>query len=1167
MAFNPTIDQKKAIYVPSGVLVSAAAGSGKTAVLVERVINLICGENPIPADKLLIVTFTNAAAAEMRVRIERRIDDECKKQPDNMSLLRSRVQIRNAKICTIDSFCIDLVRENFDRLGLNPDFGVGADSDIISLADEALSQVFDIHFESGDTDFYDLLDAVGTDYDEQKLKQMILDVKEFADYLPFPEKWMEDARQMYENPQKINDILDRICLLIKGKAKKLLNNLLNAVEMLQRYEDFYTKYFDNFEYGRKKLIDLITYAENREYDDLYNALYTFKFPRISSVAGAKEIPDIASALAIRDDVKNSVASLKKILYADRETAINDLEFTAKHIDTLLDLTKEYSGCLLDLKKQKNIFEFSDIERFAFSLLCRMDGGEIVLSNGAQDIIDRYDEVLVDEYQDVNDLQNIFFSVLSDRERKLFSVGDVKQSIYRFRGANPNNFLQKKKKYIPIESAGEHDLKKIILSNNFRSRKGICDFVNYFFNIFMNGEDSSLQYNEEERLNAAAVYPETDTPDTQLYFINPVNCDAVQGEAEQIAKIIKRNIGETAVFDSDKKAMREAQYKDITILLRSMKYADVFANTLKNNGIPVSLSLDSYVDLLEIRTMFSLLSVIENPTRDIELAAVMMSPVFCFTANEMAKIRICNKDGNLISAVTISAQNGNRKAAEFLSKLRFFKTSAITHSISELLQIIYDETGFCDIVSVLSNGGARRLNLIMLQNLADGFEHGEKHSISSFIQHIDKVNKIKPIKSATESSGGNSVRIMSVHSSKGLQFPICIYAGTAKTFNNKDFSQSMMLNEELGISFKPFDEEQRSSSTTLLRELISNTVKNQMLEEELRLAYVAMTRAQDKLIITVCDNKTTEKFLSLAGKSGNFSTIEEYRSLAGEYTSVANLLYIAALAHPSCRQLRKSIDAEVVCLSAKGEISAEIFDVSLTESVGIGDNERDYTVDTDLVNRIKENIKYVYPYEQLKNIESKASVAELAHKAERRDYSFTARPAFVSKSGMTPAARGTATHRFMQFANFENAERDVLSELERLYEYQFITEQEKNAVDVKSVARFFDSDIYKRIKKSDRVEREMRFLTEIPAKELSTAVNKNIENEMVIVQGSVDCAFTENDGIVVLDFKTDRIKRPEDIAEAYGEQLSIYAKACEKIFERPVLQKIIYSFSLSAEIQM
>lgn len=1168
MAFKPTKAQQSAITEQGNILVSAAAGSGKTAVLVERVISLLTDKNhAVSADELLIVTFTNAAAAEMRSRIEKRLDEECRKNPDDAGLLLQKFLLNNAKICTIDSFCIDLVRENFDKLDIQPDFKIADGYSLKEIDQNVIYGIINRYLQEDNTVFQELLDIIGAEFDEKNFADTVLSIYEYSRQLPFPQKWFDSLAQVYANGfDKENIWYNYAFEKAESTCDSMKNLIANTIDLVTSTPKAVESYLPFLNDTAKQISDLSDAAHSNDWNTFYTALCNFNPLKLPTVRGLTGNSDINAAKdAYKYICDKAVENLRKIFYADSSFINNQFKKLENPIKLLVQILKEFDSELFEEYKKNNTFTFHNTEHLALRLLCSEKDGEITVNPESTEFLDRFYEVMVDEYQDTNDLQDMLFYVLSAFEKKLFAVGDVKQSIYAFRGANPSNFLNKKNRYKDLEAASDNQPKKIILGNNFRSKTEICDYINYFFTLFMQKETGDIDYTDGEQLIPTANFPFTDTK-TVMYDI--IDCAESQEnklvlEARRIAEYIQQTVG-TECIKQDENTLRTAKYGDFTILVRSISNkAPQLVSELKKQGIPINLSFESFAESIEISTFLSLLKVIDNPQSDVELLTVMLSPIFNFTTDEMAEIRANCKKGNLYSAVIFAAKNGNLHTSEFLKTLEKYRLYSVTYSLPKLIHKLLIVTEYLNIVSAMSDGERRKNNLLLLCDYAEQYSQSYGSNSGGFVNYIIKQSQ-NGIKSASGSSESDAVKIMTIHASKGLQFPICIVASTASHFNDAESRENTVYSRKYGIGFRYFDEDDKLKYTTSARQVILDDIKNNALEEELRLFYVALTRAQDKLLL-VSSFSNLEK--SVVGYKNLLlsSNSKIDKSLFLRTKSYADWLMISSLLHPNGSCLRGS-GSSVMTTDSNSELNINIIDGSKLESAVCTQITENFTSDNDIVNEIKENLAYEYPFSEITSLQSKASVSQVANKAEHNKYSFTSLPAFMSNGGITAAGRGTAMHKVMQFFDFSKYN-DIESEIERFYEWQYITETEMLSLNKNALKNFFESDIFGRIKNSPNVQREMRFLTEVPATELDKTLNKRFENEKVIIQGAVDICFVEDNQLVILDFKTDRVEEPFALAEAYGAQLAFYAKAAEKIFGLPVKEKLIYSFSLNKTIKI
>lgn len=1160
MPFKPTANQEKAIKAKGNILVAAAAGSGKTAVLVERVISKLCdSKSGISADRLLIVTFTNAAAAEMRSRIEKRLDEEINNNPSDTALLLQKHLLPSAKICTIDSFCIDLVRENFEKLGIEPDFKMSDGASLEPINNAVLNSIVAKYFEEKNPLFLDLLDILGCEFDENRFLDFVKEIYDYSRQLPEPEIWFKSLAEDYKSFDS-NNIWYKYSLdLAIQTFEEIYLSLDNALQLSGVNEKAYNAYLPVLTSAKETVKQLIDYAKLYDWDLLFDKLSSINLPSLPVVRGVSDIFEVSAVKEIYKSVySKSLVRIGKLIFAKRAEVQEQFNKIYPALCLLSDILIEYQDILFAKYCENNTFTFHNTEHLALKLLCQENDGIISVNDSSRELLDRFDEVLVDEYQDTNDLQDRLFLVLSNFEKKLFVVGDVKQSIYGFRGANPKNFLYKKNSYLPIDEADESLPQKIILGNNFRCKSGVCDFINYFFKQFMTLDTGDILYNSEEELVSSAVYPETEGSCCEAHIINSKGSSLTDTELEAvyIADYIEKVMLEGDVIKESDTSLRKACYSDFAILLRSARLkGPVIAEELKRRGIPVSFSSEEFAEKSEISLMLNLLKVIDNPENDVELLSVMLSPIYNFTCEEMSSIRINKRDGNLFSAVVFNANNGNVKAQSFLKSIENLRLFAVTNTLPNLISHILNTTGYLDIVSSFDDGENRRNNLLLLISYAENLSPDTEGSISSFINFVTKYSSGSSGGVASE-SGGN-VRIMSIHASKGLQFPVCIVAGLGSKFKDNEARDSVIFKTDFGIGFKYFDEQSKTPVTTVAREAILDKVRSERLEEELRLFYVALTRTQDRLVLlgSVSDvyKKSDELKTLLIASNGKITA-----DLFSKTKSYLDWLILSLLVHKDGKILRGNTHSFILNEDCS-TVSLNIADAEKISSNITLEAIKESSIDFEAVAKIRANTEFVYPFTELLQIESKASVSKLANSAESVKYSFSSKPSFMSNGGITATGRGTAMHKVMQFFDFSKAD-SIKEELERLYEWQYISQAEYESINISALEGFFKSEIFTRIQNSKLVKREMRFLTEMNASRLKPDLSRELCDEKIIVQGAVDICFEEDDGIVILDFKTDRVDDISVLKEIYGEQLNIYALACEKIFSKQIKQKIIYSFS-------
>ena len=820
-----------------------------------------------------------------------------------------------------------------------------------------------------------------------------------------------------------------------------------------------------------------------------------------------------------------------------------------------------------------------------------EGDALRPTAAAREICLRYEQVLVDEYQDTNNLQDALFYALSDGGKNLFMVGDVKQSIYRFRHANPDNFMSRKERYALLENLEDRGdgPAKIILGSNFRSRAGVCQYVNDLFGLLMSREAGEMDYTEEERLLPAAVFPEREENDAELHLLN---CrqdgeKREQAEARYIAGYIRSYMDGTPRLRDEKnpEALRPARFRDFTILLRSpSSRAGIYVNELRRRNIPVWADIGGFLQTTEVMTFLSLLQVVDNPRREVPLLAALLSPIFGFTPDDAARIRIDNPRGGLYAAL-LEAGKTDEKCAAFLTTLREYRHMAATLSVEQLIRRLYESTGYPSMVLALPDGQRRRANLLLLLDYAHTFD-AESGGLSGFLRFMDKLGESENLKSASAAGqGDDAVKIMSIHASKGLQFPVCILAAGSSRFNKADSTDSLLVHEKGGVGLKICDEQKHVRSTTLAREAIAVLTDEATLAEELRLLYVAMTRAEEKLVLLVSEDNLDRTLGRLAGGLGQGGDRPVEPATVLSARGYADWMLTAALLHPDGGALRDRAGADFGPVTAEGRLGV-FTEVEASEpDEGPVEIERAAAPDAsfeqlsfggfgggpeaDEKMRLQEELEarfsYTYPYERLGELTAKTGVARLVEQNAKRAFACTRRPAFLSKTGLTPAERGIAVHAFMQYADYAAAADQPEAELTRLTEKGFLTEEQAAAIDLRVLLDFFGSTLYRRMEGAVHLDREVRFLTELSSRRIDPTLPADLPEEMVVVQGVADCVFEEPDGLVILDFKTDRVKDMEQLVSLYGDQLRIYAKALAESYGKPVKECVLYAFGLGRSV--
>lgn len=1155
-----TEDQKNAIENRDGTLiVSAAAGSGKTAVLVERVIKrLIDEENPCDADRLLIVTFTRAATAEMRSRLGEALREELRKNPTSEHLQRQQMLLPSANIYTIDAFCGNLVRENFDALGIPPDFTMIDEGERNILKKNAVSLVIEQLYDEADPDFSNLVELLFAGRDDSSLEENILNLYEYSRAYPSPSKWLDDAVKAYDPTVPMNT--SEMGKIVRANSLEILDYHYNKLEFV--LEEL--KGIPECE-GLKALAaienelalnrELYSLVDSFSFDEAQKVIAGYKFATWSA-KGAEKNPFVIKAKAIRDAQKKELSDAesplrKNLIFSDADNRA-DLTVLQPIAKKLTEAVKLFEAEFTKLKAEKRSLDFSDIELLALKLLVTDPAADTVeRTELAVDLSENYEEILIDEYQDTNKVQDMIFTAISKNGNNLFMVGDVKQSIYGFRQAMPEIFIDKRDT-LP---------NTITLGKNFRSRKGVTDFINFTFSQLMSRTCGSVDYDENEALVYGASYGETDEPETELHIIQrDKSSDSLEVQAEFIADYINGKIDRGA-----------ATYKDFAILLQTASgRANEFEKVLKSHGIPVYTDVgNGFFTTSYIQVIVSLLRVIDNPLSDIPLLSVMLSPIFGFTETEVAKLRVDFPGGKLFSAVLNGEKSGNEKCRAFLEFLRVYRTLCISLPAGELLRQIYDDTCFPEIVGAMPGGTQRTANLRLLLSYADSYDSANSFGISGFIRLIDRMieNDVDRAPAGVISENANVVRIMSIHKSKGLEFKYCILADVNKTFNKQELTRNLLLHQSLGIGLKGREFDTGNTYPTLVHRAVRIASESRLMSETLRVFYVALTRAREKLVIV---GSTESKMSSVVDKAilsvtGDKLSVSPYAvRRAGSFL---DWIVESVIRHPGAKVLRDQSELPCAVFPSDFKITCKIHDIDSSEN----ESDEEYTVtaeiDEELVREIKKRINYEYPYLPLTLVSTKRSASKIDDNGFSDKFFASSRPDFASKSGLTPAERGTSLHKFMQYTKYEVSESDVSSELKRLVDEQFLSEKEAASISPDKVSNFFKSGIYERIKKSPSVMREKKFAILVPAGNYDDTLPDNLKNEPVLIQGIADCVFEEDGELIILDYKTDRTKDEDELKERHRLQLETYSKALKTALGIPVKEAYIYAFSLDKEIKV
>lgn len=1243
-----TKEQHEAIYTRKcNLLVAAAAGSGKTAVLVERIIQIITNEKePVDIDKLLVVTFTSAAAAEMRERIANAISKKLEARPDSKSLQRQLTLLSRANITTMHSFCLDVIKNYFYTIDLDPSFRIADDTECTLMKNEIIEELFEELYEKDDDDFKVLVESYSGSRDDEKLKDIILKLYSFSMSGPWPEQWLVEKAEAF-NINNVEDLnktawIDVLKSNLKVELTGFINMMNKAIEIINE-TDGLEPYLDTFNNEIASMQNAYISLDSG-LEEMYKAFKLITFGRIASVKKSNVSDESAQSTvkSIRDTVKKKIGKLMEDNFTfTPEEAVEGIKRVYPCMRTLSRITLEFSNRFNQKKRDKNLLDFNDLEHLCLKILIDKDEeGNIMPSQVAEHFRKEFDEVLVDEYQDSNNVQETIIDLVSRKnleEPNVFMVGDVKQSIYRFRQAKPELFLDKYNRY-PLQE-GEKN-RKIQLYKNFRSREEVISGANYIFKMVMSSIVGELEYTDEEALHLGASYKENTAEDIivggdiELHILDKsgmakvdevaVNEDDNEGESKEEeedidaialeAKIVSRRIRELfdgngnkqfKVFDKDTNEYRNIKYKDIVILLRATKnWSEIFLEELGNEGIPVYADTGSgYFESIEIRTIMSLLKVIDNPLQDVPMIAVLKSPVVGFSAEELSDLRLLNKDlyfYEIIKEVSEGNIEANyelkEKCIQFINNLNKWREKSIYTPIDEFIWFLYMDTAYYGYVGAMPNGKLRQANLKILFQRAKQFESTSFKGLFNFINFINKLRKSSGDMGSAKVLGENEdvVRIMSIHKSKGLEFPVVFCCGTGKQFNLMDLNNSILYHEELGFGPDYVNLEKRNAYATLAKEAIKKRIRLETLSEEMRILYVAFTRAKEKLIITGAIReleKSINNWISSASLDKNIILPSEV--LKGK--SYLDWIAMAMCKHTDGEILREVAAATRDLIKVDysqwkikfwnkdlltGDKKNEIVDETENEELWI--NTENLSVDKEVERRLG----YKYKFKEGALLPSNISVSDLKKEAFEYDDIATVemfrekeiiKPKFLQEEkGLTAAERGTIMHYVMQKLNLNRVSSisEIKSQIEEMVKDNSLTEQEASTIWFKKIYKFYTSDIGKRLLKSFNenklVRREFPFFTEISSLQLESSLNKEIyEDEKVRLQGIIDLFFQEDDEIVLLDYKTDYVEEgnEEELIERYTLQLKYYKDALEKITGKKVKESYLYLFYIDKAVKL
>ena len=1188
MAEKLTNEQQAAVDSRErSLLVSAAAGSGKTKVLVERLFSYVEREGA-NLDDFLIITYTRAAASELRGKIAKALTERMERDPGNYHLRQQMLRVYRADIKTVDAFCTALLRENCHLLGedarghaLRPDFRVLDENEAQVLRERVLARTLD--------DFYDCLtpggtllaDTLGAGRDDSALEDLVLELHAKLQAQPYEDKWLEAQRAFWRAvPDKIENTPYGKILLneVRRKARHCKNLLQRAAQEMCANDALNQKYAPAFLDASYQLEALE--GKTAEGWDAARGV-TIAFPRLAAVKDSDGGEMKARMKGLWDNCKETVKGFAELFAASSDEAVEDLRTMAPAMLALIDLTADFSRRYNEEKRRRNAADFSDQEHEAIRLLVAENGEPTEL---AALVSTRYREIMVDEYQDTNEVQNRIFDAISCKGENLFTVGDVKQSIYRFRLADPRIFLQHYNTWPPLAAADEHESAKLLLSRNFRSRKEVLDATNFVFRNVLSREMGELDYGEDEMLRPGASYAESSVCGAEFHLLDlPTQTGehrvrASEAEAAFVADYIRKMLSSKFPVQDDKtRELRPVREEDIVILMRSpsTRLLD-YRRALESRGICCAADAgEDFFVSMEIAVLFSFLQVIDNPRQDVPLIAVLRSPLFGFVPDELAALRSQQRTGDFYDALLLS-EDGHSKA--FLAVLQSLRDSAAHLSVRELLSEIYRKCNVLGVFGAMHRGAERKENLLAFLELSEDFARAGRQGLFDFVRTLREQLASGEAAAMQTTHASSGVRIMSIHKSKGLEFPVVILSDLARRFSNMDFQSSVLVHPQLGLGPVCVDARRHIQYPTIARQALERTLRREAKAEELRVLYVAMTRAKEKLVMVHTQANAGGRVADLMALSDcpvlpeavdSGKCMGDWIMLPLLQRSEAGALRAFAGQNSEGRFFTEETPW-TVCVHDGLQFAAPVQQSDAAAEERAPQREElpaDFAA-----------LSYRYPYAEQTAFPAKLTATQLKGRAIDEEISENTtlpprlrnlcKPKFLAgKTALTGAERGTALHLVMQDLDFfcEPDERSVRAQIEAMRAQRKLTDEQANAVDVHAIVRFLRSDLAVRIRKSEQVEREYRFSLLRPVRDFSSLD----ADDSVLLQGVVDCFFEEDGELVVVDFKTDHVSRAQldERAEHYRPQLEAYSMALTRVMGKKVKEKVLYFFSAGEEVRL
>ncbi|WP_449354090.1 helicase-exonuclease AddAB subunit AddA [Virgibacillus natechei] len=1234
-----TKEQEEAIYTDgSDVLVAAAAGSGKTAVLVERIIQkLLKKDSPTDIDSLLVVTFTNAAAQEMRNRVGLALEAALAQDPTSNHLKKQLSLLQKASISTLHSFCLNVVKQYAYLLDIDPAFRIANEMETDLIKQEVIDDLFEEWYGTEGEElesFFSVVDRFSSDRSDVEVEDLVLKLYNFAVQNPWPDHWLETLADVYEVAEDFQESELHWLSIMKREVKSQFTAIqeeMNQAYSLTMENDGPYQYAEAIESDLAGLQEALTRLES--WDDLQAFMTQRSFAKLSSKRTECDEAKKDNVQALRKSYKKRWNDMKeKWFNRDLTSHIEDMRELAPVIRQLTELVKQFKASFTEQKREKAIVDFSDLEHFCLALLIDESStvDKPVPSSVAHTLKEQFSELLIDEYQDTNLVQETILSLISDQigPGNRFMVGDVKQSIYRFRHAEPSLFIQKYKRFARDEIVA----KRIDLASNFRSREHVLHGANYIFRQILDEELGEISYDAEaELIYANKTYdtmPQTE-PTPELLIIDREageeevtkededyqDLEKAQLEARAYAEKIKFWIGQKEnkplqVVDKATGVQRDMQYRDVVILMRSMTWAPTIVDELKKQGIPVYAELSTgYFEAIEVKIMISLLKVIDNPRQDIPLASVLRSPIVGLNEEELASIRLADKHHAFYDAVKKFKQQNTGELAEkvenFLSLLENFRLEARQGALSALIWDIYRETGYYDFVGGMPGGRQRQANLRALYDRARGYETTSFRGLFRFLRFIERMEErgddLGSARALSEQE--DVVRIMTIHKSKGLEFPVVILGAMDKQFNQQDLRQKYLLHKDLGFASKYIDPVKRITYPTLFYHAVQNEKLRELLAEEMRVLYVALTRAKEKLVMignVASFEKKQQKWQKMIDHA-DWVLPAHFRMESKTYLDWVGP---ALIRHTENSALRTEDISDVVLDEI--QIDPSDWDVSIIHGSALANldertQESELQLKENIANwqpvevndealdkEVNERLSFQYPFEEAATSRAKQTVTEIKRQREIKDeYSgdqlvqgfqapIVKRPTFMQKEkAITSAEKGTAMHTVMQHLPMTRAldSAEIEENVEAMVEREILTKQEAEIIDLAAIEQFFTTRIAKLMMEASSIHREVPFSLTLPAKEVYAAWTGETD-ETVLIQGVIDCLIPSENGWILIDYKTDTImeKEPHDkvkikLVKKYETQVELYRNAIEQIWKQPVKEAYLYFFSRNLELHV